>query len=130
MLILSLFPSRILSLECLSNEYLRSTDCCCIFRLINHNKEWTGSLCAFVTFSWAVLRTLHIYIYLHIHVLVNLIYVYMLLFKLKIEKESPRKFFLNLFRSLSFFRLLTKKRTKLFVCKRIKLTKRTCHPRL
>jgi hypothetical protein len=26
-------------LECLSNDYLHSTDCCYIFRLINHNKE-------------------------------------------------------------------------------------------
>jgi hypothetical protein len=39
MVILSLFPSRILSLECLSNDYLYSTDCCYIFRLINHNME-------------------------------------------------------------------------------------------
>ncbi len=26
-------------LECLSNDYLHSTDCCFIFRLNNHNKE-------------------------------------------------------------------------------------------
>jgi hypothetical protein len=32
-------PFRKLSLECLSNGCLPSTDCCYIFRLINHKKE-------------------------------------------------------------------------------------------
>jgi hypothetical protein len=26
-------------LECLSNDWLPNTDCCYIFRLINHNKK-------------------------------------------------------------------------------------------
>jgi hypothetical protein len=32
-------PSRKLFLECLSNDCFPSTDCCYIFRLINHNKK-------------------------------------------------------------------------------------------
>jgi hypothetical protein len=32
-------PSRKLVLECLSNHCLPSTDCCYIFRVINHNKK-------------------------------------------------------------------------------------------
>jgi hypothetical protein len=32
-------PSRKLFVECLSNDCLPSTDCCYIFKLINHNKK-------------------------------------------------------------------------------------------
>ncbi len=50
-------PSRKVSLECLSNDCLPSTDCCYTFRLINHKKEYTDFLCEFIIFSWAVSQT-------------------------------------------------------------------------
>jgi hypothetical protein len=38
-----LISFRKLLLKCLSNDWLPSTDCCYIFRLINQNKKQTGS---------------------------------------------------------------------------------------
>jgi hypothetical protein len=52
------FRPVICPLECLSSDYLHSTDYCYIFRLINHTtwNKWNSPR-AFFTFSWAALRT-------------------------------------------------------------------------